>query len=382
MSWMTNGQSVRKFLVSSLMTLICISTFILSGAFLPASVNASKLAQHNLKGTPPPYRSPLKVKSETNTASCPALPANFDFANATDSDISHYHLSPRPRNNPRELAHWIDVHRKIKYIHCISTVNPQAAVTPSIATCQPSTGEKCYLNWSGYGAGSGSGAGFGQVSGDWNVEKVDSTHSPSSSRYSTWVGLGGIFSRDNLRDNLWQAGTAWNSTDGYYVWYQAVGGPNSTGGEVWLGSVNWGDHIYTNVWLAGDTASGQPNFEIVDGVADFLGNAPNAMGSGMQSAEWINERPACGRDPNTLQLKFYQLADFSYTEWTHAVATPNNSTWKPQPIGTYGGTKFKMENNDGSAQQLTNPGGLGSETGSGTDNFQDHWLANGSGQCG
>lgn len=127
--------------------------------------------------------------------------------------------------------------------------------------------------------------------------------------YSAWVGIGG-----SLGTYLWQAG--W---DGVYrkFWYEQVGGSKDTHGEVTLSlspGPRCGDQAYTYV----DYFKSNPN-----GTYTYLGDTTlgvyksvslNGGQSDEESAEWIDERPSCGNNPNG-SPKVYNLGAFDQNNW-------------------------------------------------------------------
>jgi len=304
--------------------------------------------------------SPLKLVKESNTRDCPALPANFNPATASDQEISHYHLSPRPKSGPAR-AHWIQVHQHIRRIVCTHFVG-QGNVNSPLDSCIPPPGTTCFLNWSGYYAGDGSQPGFNEVTGSWTVPEMAS--SPSDSQYAIWVGLGGRYG-----DNLWQAGTAWTPSQGYYAWIEAVGA-NGTPGPVYITSVKHNDPVTVTVSFY----SGGTSYEIIDNGTLYGGSAPSGFQSGNLTADWIDERPAC-------KTGFYKLADFRYSGWTSAYATPNRSGAGAESIGSLTHTRAWIANSNTDNTRLAWADRLGSN-GSGNDNFLDHWQENGSSTCG
>jgi hypothetical protein len=223
--------------------------------------------------------------------------------------------------------------------------------------------------------GNGTQPGFNEIVGKWNVECVTGSKSPSDSAQSSWVGLGGVY-----EGNLWQVGSAWASSLGYYLWYEAVGS-NGTPQQVEFATTHCGDHIYADLWFAPNNPSSNVAFYLTDNSTPYRGTAPSGFSSGNITAEWVDERPACGVDIFGNPL-LYKLADYNYSEWTHAYASPNNPTAGFYSIGQLAHTRLWMEKNDGSELRIAWSDYLGSETGSGTDNYRAYWEDNGNSQCG
>jgi hypothetical protein len=333
---------------------VLLVSMLFSSSIALASPQGSRVASRT-KGS-----SPLKLVKESNTRDCPALPPNFNPATASDQEISHYHLSPRPKSGPAR-AHWIQVHSHIRRIICTHFVGQ--TINPSTDDCSnPPPGTTCFINWSGYYAGDGSEPGFNEVTGSWTVPEMAS--SPSDSQYAIWVGLGGRFG-----DNLWQAGTAWNSSQGYFAWIEAVGA-NGTSGPVYIVGVNHNDSMTVSVSFG----SYGTDYEIMDNGILYGGSAPNGFQSGNLTADWIDERPAC-------KTGFYKLADFRYSGWTSAYATPNRAGAGEESIGSLTHTRAWIANSRTDNTRLAWADRLGSN-GSGNDNFIDHWQNLGSSTCG
>jgi hypothetical protein len=335
---------------------------LVSMLFSSSSAYASKRVSH--APSVAKDSSPLRLVEESNTRDCPALPANFDPATASDQEISYYHLSPRPASGPTRTQ-WIQAHQHIQRIVCTHFVG-RGLTSPSTETCNPPSGTVCTANWSGYYAGDGSQPGFNSVTGSWNVPEMNGSNSPPDSVYAIWVGLGGVD-----EGNLWQAGTGWTSKKGYYAWIEAVG-PNGTSQQVTIANVHHNDAIKTTVYF---NAAGT-FYELKDNKTLYYGSAPANFVSGNLTAEWIDERDACG-----YQL-FYKLADFQYSQWSSADATPFHAGAQPEPIGSFTHTRLWIGDNGINTTRLAWADHLGSNTGSGTDNFIDYWEDNGSSQCG
>lgn len=191
-----------------------------------------------------------------------------------------------------------------------------------------------------------------------------------------WVGLGGALPQGHA-ENLWQAGTLWIPKFGYNAWIEAVGS-NGTDGYVLVGLVDHNDPMTVTVWFD----SGGAYYEIVDNnpLTGFTisGDAPTGFQSGNLTADWIDERPACQDYP----LKLWKLASFQYSQWSYADAIPNSPGAGYGSIGSFAHTRAWIQNSSTDETRLAWADHLGSNIGSGTDNFIDHWQAEGSSQCG
>ncbi len=190
------------------------------------------------------------------------------------------------------------------------------------------------------------------------------------SAVSDWVGLGGY-----AENQLWQAGSSWDSSDGYFLWYEAVG-TNGTSVEQKIVSTSCGEIIHAEVWFAPNNTSSNVGVDILDVNTDtiYTRYAPSGFHSGYLTAEWIDERPRCGN-------YLFGLADYHTANWSDSYASPNDATAPYYPIGYFAHTRLWMENNVTGAR-IANAAALGSNTGSGTDNFQSHWEDVGDPQCG
>jgi len=359
-----NSRHIRKLaaLVSCVVLLVSV---LLSSSSALASPQASRPTSRTEAS------SPLKLVKESNTRDCPALPANFNPATASDQEISHYHLSPRPKSGPLR-THWIQVHQHIRRIICTHFVGQGTANPSPLENCIPPSGTTCNYNWSGYYAGDGSEPGYNEVSGSWTVPEMDGS-TPSDSQYLIWDGLGGALPKSHP-ENLWQAGTGWTSSLGYFAWLEAVG-PNGTFGYELVGAVSHNDPMTVTLWFD----SGGAYYEIVDSnpLTGFTisGDAPTGFQSGNLTADWIDERPDCKSG------SFYKLADFRYSGWKYADAIPNQQGAGFEPIGSLPHTRLWIGDKGLGTTRLAWADRLGSN-GSGTDNFLDHWENLGSSQCG
>lgn len=314
-----------------------------------------------------------------HTSTCPAIPANFDYAHATKEELHHYLLPARPDSHDTSATNeWQQaVQRTIKTGGICASDHPQRKVmyhgkpVYALVKCASAApaGTGCFLNWNGWNVGNNTAPGFNDAVGQWNIECVTTSKSPSDSMQVSWVGLGGI------GENLWQVGTGWDSTNGYYLFYEAVG-KNGTGGEVIiLNNLSCGTHTSADLWFSpGNPASGV-GFHIISGGIDVRGSAPPGFSSGYKSAEWIDERPSCGTDSQG-HIKLFKLADYNYSQWTSAQASPNNATAPFYPISHFARTRNWMERNDG--YRIANATSLGSDG----ESFNGNWEDNGDSQCG
>lgn len=232
----------------------------------------------------------------------------------------------------------------------------------------------CNRNWSGWSAGSGSGNGFEGVRGNWNAECIGG--SPDSGEYTSWVGLGGDFPGESLE----QTGIL-EQGDGTYrmFWAYAWHDPSSPSGISITETVDQNDvvsctqHIYASVEYgsrSGYCGTGQWRPYVTDtsnGTSMSPGCMPESHGFGIQSAEWVDERPS---DDNVCapQSDTAQLTDFNWTDWSDLQAQANYSGAGWVAAGGFANNRFVMHD-DGTGQDLAYPdqASLGSS-------FTDRWY--------
>lgn len=175
-------------------------------------------------------------------------------------------------------------------------------------------------NWAGYIIGDGSDPGFKGVEANWNAPcKSGSVNSQIG--YSSWVGIGGNFSGDQLE----QAGILLQSDGTYrmfweYVWSATSDPPYIDSGDV----VHCGDSMTAWVYFGSSYCSNGGFYAHVQDntTGGHLGSTclTESHGLGHKSAEWIDERPT-----NSGSGCVQQLADFNYTQWSNVLAQPNST---------------------------------------------------------
>jgi hypothetical protein len=319
------------------------------------------------------------VVHQVSSSNCPTIPANFDFAHASKQQLHQYLLPARPPASDKQgTIDWQKgVVRTIKTGGiCISDLKTSSVskVYNTLVDCFATapSGTSCNGNWTGYVAGDGTQPGFNEVKGQWNVECVNGLVSASTARMSSWIGLGGAYG-----DNLWQVGSAWDRSRGYYLWYETiVAGSHNPSPPVKIANTSCGHHISADIWFAPNAPSSGLGLYLTDNGTPYRDAGPSGFSSGSLSAEWIDERPACGLDRFYNPL-FYQLADYNYSDWTNAYDSPNNPTAPFYSIGQLAHTREWLVALDGSNTRIAWADYLGSEVGSGTDNFKTHWESNG-----
>lgn len=169
-----------------------------------------------------------------------------------------------------------------------------------------------------------------------------------------------------------------------FIWYEAVGAHGTPGiTPIEINNVethpNCGNTLHTEVWFAPNEPTVNVGDLIINettGVEYWYGYAPQGFSSGKLSAEWIDERPSCGAG-------YTYLADYNYSQWKDAYASPNNATAPYSPIGSF--THKRSWMGDPNVSMWPTPiawtDALGSNNGSGTDNFKTCWQGSGAGGC-
>jgi ketosteroid isomerase-like protein len=153
---------------------------------------------------------------------------------------------------------------------------PDTSVTRAAPT-GPSTSN----NWSGYAAANGK---YTAVTGTWTLPEVKITGSPGTE--GTWVGIGGLRSRD-----LIQAGTSSTTHGGqvtYEAWIETLPAPPHTV----LLAVNAGDSVTTSIT---EQMTGQWLITLKNNTTGKSYSEPIQYQSSYSSAEWIEEAPASPR---------------------------------------------------------------------------------------
>jgi hypothetical protein len=194
-------------------------------------------------------------------------------------------------------------------------------------------------NWAGYAASGGT---FTSVSGTWTVPQF-TPDSPAGAD-ATWVGIGGLTSRD-----LIQAGTQ-----------QSVSGNGSTRYETWVETLPQASHPVPLTVSPGDSVtisiSQQPDAADAWQVS-FKNNttgqtyqATEHYQSSLSSAEWVEE------SPSTMRGRMLPLDNFGQVSFTAASATKDG---KQVSIADAGGQSITMITRGG--QPLAQPSPLGAD---------------------
>ncbi len=219
---------------------------------------------------------------------------------------------PSPRPDPRLGAVLVPGAGKPlprSWPHSAAMAHADGRLPPSVVGSLPSA------NWAGY-EDSGAGAQFTEVTASWVVPTVDdNTYGDSS----TWIGIDGITSHDDLV----QAGTdqSWSASGAvYYAWYELL--PEAS---VELGVVSPGDHITAKI---DQTRPGTWAISVddltqhVDWAQSVAYSAPGT------TAEWVEEAPTLSFN-NSIET----LADFGMVDFTDmAVEGPGTAAATSSPI--------------------------------------------------
>ncbi len=202
--------------------------------------------------------------------------------------------------------------------------------TPAAAAVTSSTS----TNWSGYSATGGT---FTSVTGSWIVPTVASTTAGAD---ATWVGIGGIDTRD-----LIQAGTQATVSGGEVVYEAWIEMLPASSKPVSL-TVNPGDSVTVSItqksaldWtisMKNSTTGGRYNITV-------------QYSSSNSSAEWVQEAPSAGRGT-------VPLDDFGALKLSGASAVRDGKTLD---LGALGAKAITMVN--GARQALAVPSVIGAD---------------------
>lgn len=171
-----------------------------------------------------------------------------------------------------------------------STSDPSGQITPSspfapvpAAPGQPASGTDISTNWSGYAATSGT---FTQVKGSWTVPELQSTGGMSSG--ATWVGIGGVDSRDLIQSGTMETTTV-SGKVGYEAWIETL--PRTARPVPF--AVKPGDSVTVSISEQG--SSNRWQIELNNDTTGESYKTNVQYKSSLSSAEWIEEAPSSGR---------------------------------------------------------------------------------------
>jgi hypothetical protein len=164
----------------------------------------------------------------------------------------------------------------------------------------PPTGTDVSSNWSGYAAQGGT---YSAVSGTWTVPQF-APSSPAGAD-ATWVGIGGVNTRD-----LIQAGTQ-----------QTVSGNGSTQYQAWVETLPQASHPVPLTINPGDSVSvsitqvpqsqNQWQISFANNTTGQTFQVTENYASSMSSAEWIEEAPSAARGR---QLPLDQFGSVAFSQ--------------------------------------------------------------------
>ncbi len=215
-----------------------------------------------------------------------------------------------------------------------STADPSGQIAPSSpftpapsSPGQPASGTDTSTNWSGYAATSGV---YTQVKGSWTVPVLRSSSGLSSG--ASWVGIGGVDSRD-----LIQAGTMETTTGsgqvGYEAWVETL---PQTARQVPF-TVKPGDSVTGSITEQG--SSNRWAIEINNNTTGENYKTTVQYRSSRSSAEWIEEAPSAGR-------RVLPIDDFGTVQFSGGSAIKNG---KSVTIAESGAKPITMAASRGSA---------------------------------
>ena len=211
---------------------------------------------------------------------------------------------------------------------------PQAAPVPTVEPGNDNTSR----NWSGYSASDGT---YTAVSGTWTVPEVTALGAKGVG--ATWVGIGGVDSRD-----LIQAGTQdTGSGDGdsqYQAWIEML--PRDSQ-QVAL-AVSPGDSVTVTISEA-SSGSRAWHIAITNNTTAAMYRTDVQYRSSESSVEWIEEAPSG-------QNGVLPLDDFGTVSFTGATATRNGENLT---LGQVGASPITVLN--ASKQPLAVPSAIGSD---------------------
>jgi hypothetical protein len=215
-------------------------------------------------------------------------------------------------------------------------IGPSTGTAPSVTQPgTPATVTSSSSNWSGYAANGGT---FTSVTATWTVPTVAAT---STGADATWVGIGGLTSRDLIQAGT-QAMVDGSGTVEYSAWIEMLPQSSRT---VPL-SVTSGDSVTVTItqqtgndWLIAmknNTTGGTYNITV-------------QYSSSNSSAEWVQEAPSIGRG-------LIPLDQFGSVQFSRASAVRDG---KAMSLSALGAKAITMTNGQG--QAVAQPSAIGSD---------------------
>ncbi len=185
----------------------------------------------------------------------------------------------------------------------------QPAPAPFITP--PDTGSS--HNWSGYNATGGT---FTSVTGTWTVPQVSTSSGQGAS--ATWVGIGGVSSRDLIQAGTQDTASGTGRTR-YEAWVETLPQPSH---PIQL-AVSPGDSVTVSLT---EQSKGTWALDFKNNTSGKDYNTTIQYDSSESSAEWVEEAPSGGR----MQLP---LDNFGTVNFSSASATKNGQSQNVQQLG-------------------------------------------------
>ncbi len=210
-------------------------------------------------------------------------------------------------------------------------------ITVNQETGQPAnigSGYSMSHNWAGYIASDGT---FTSVKGSWTIPQVSST---STSADATWIGIGGIRSKDLIQTGT-QAMVA-NGRVSYQAWYELL----PAGSRRTPLTVSPGDSITASIL---QQSGNQWTISLDDTTTGQHYETSVTYTSSLSSAEWIEEMPVQGRS-------FIPLDNFGSVQFSGLSTVKNGVELTPTQANA---VSMEMANNLG--QVVAQPSAMGSD---------------------
>ncbi len=179
-----------------------------------------------------------------------------------------------------------------------------ASVPPVLS--EPATQASVSRNWSGYAATSGT---FTRVTGSWTVPQSNSTGGLSSG--ATWVGIGGVRSRDLIQAGT-QETTNGSGTVRYDAWIETLPRPSH---QVPF-TASPGDSVTVTI---SDQGSNRWLIQFENHTTGESYKTTVNYASSLSSAEWIEEAPSVGR-------RVVPIDNFGTVQFSGGSAVENGKT--------------------------------------------------------
>jgi hypothetical protein len=241
---------------------------------------------------------------------------NFDPLKASDSDLLSYGLSRRPQGTTADVLRWAHEMRLAKYRYCGASTSVPGVHTTPLPKVHRNGKVFAGGNWSGYEVVTNT---YNVVEGQWVVPAYESICCIDVA-HVTWVGLGG-----DGGSPLWQGGTTEDQTNGYHFWWEMY--PNVSLQRFNYPVLHANDSVYAeadwNVNIANCSY-----LVVVDNTTGQYTNKTYCARPYQQTAEWVDERPSCGTNPDGTP-KLWALQNFgsgSQVPWTYADARAGSTT--------------------------------------------------------